>query len=151
MEGDGFPRQRAAIRAYADANGLKIVRWYEEKGVSGALDLDNRPALSDLMVALHGNGVRTILVERLDRLARDLMIQESIIGEFQKGGFTLVSVSEPDLLQDDPTRKLMRQFMGAIAEWEKKHDCPQAQSSKRPCTGQGGTLRGQEALWVLRG
>jgi len=63
--------------------------------------------------------VRTVLVERLDRLARDLLIQESIIGEFQKHGFELISVAEPDLLSDDPTRKLMRQFMGAIAEWEK--------------------------------
>ena len=29
------------------------------------------------------------------------------------------AVAEPDLLQDDPTRKLMRQIMGAIAEYEK--------------------------------
>ena len=117
--GDGFPRQKSAIRDYAETHELKVIRWFEEKGVSGTLDLEHRPALSELMIVLHSNGIRTVLVERLDRLARDLMIQESIIGEFQKSGFTLVSVSEPDLLQDDPTRKLMRQFMGAIAEWEK--------------------------------
>lgn len=34
-------------------------------------------------------------------------------------GFELISVAEPDLCRDDPTRKLMRQFMGAIAEYEK--------------------------------
>jgi DNA invertase Pin-like site-specific DNA recombinase len=31
----------------------------------------------------------------------------------------LVSVMEPDLCQDDPSRKLMRQIFGAIAEYEK--------------------------------
>ncbi|MBK5290545.1 MAG: hypothetical protein JJE04_02485 [Acidobacteriia bacterium] len=30
----------------------------------------------ELLTALHSNGVRTILIERLDRLARDLMIQK---------------------------------------------------------------------------
>ncbi len=47
------------------------------------------------------------------------MIQETIIGDLRKYGFELVSVTEPDLCQDDPTRKLMRQIFGAIAEYEK--------------------------------
>ena len=72
-----------------------------------------------MMRALHANGVKLILVEKLDRLARDLMIQETIIGDLRKYGFELVSVAEPDLCKDDPTRKLMRQIFGAIAEYEK--------------------------------
>lgn len=119
VEGDGFPRQLAAIKGYATEHDIRVVKVFRDEGVSGTRDLDNRPALSDLMLALLANGVKVVLVERLDRLARDLMIQESIIGEFQKHGFQLISVAEPDLLSDDPTRKLMRQFMGAIAEWEK--------------------------------
>jgi DNA invertase Pin-like site-specific DNA recombinase len=31
----------------------------------------------------------------------------------------ILSVYEPDLCADDPTRKLMRQIMGAIAEYDK--------------------------------
>jgi DNA invertase Pin-like site-specific DNA recombinase len=119
VRGDGFPRQLEAIRGYARAHGIKIVRVFEERGVCGATDLENRPALSELMQALHSNGVLLVLIEKLDRLARDLMVQETIIGDLRKAGFELVSVAEPDLLQDDPTRKLMRQFMGAIAEYEK--------------------------------
>jgi DNA invertase Pin-like site-specific DNA recombinase len=64
-----------------------------------------------MMTALHANGV--------DRLARDLMVKETIIGDLRKHGFELISVAEPDLLQDDPSRKLMRQIFGAIAEYEK--------------------------------
>jgi DNA invertase Pin-like site-specific DNA recombinase len=117
--GDGFTRQLAAIRQYAAAHDIKILRVFREEGVSGTKDLENRPALLELMTALHSNGVKLVLVEKLDRLARDLMIQETIIGDLKKNGFDLVSVSEPDLLKDDPSRKLMRQIFGAIAEYEK--------------------------------
>jgi DNA invertase Pin-like site-specific DNA recombinase len=119
IAGDGFPRQLAAIRKYAEAHGAKIVRVFREEGVSGTKELENRPALLDLMTALHSNGTKLVMVEELDRLARDLMIQETIIGDLRKSGFELISVAEPDLLQDDPSRKLMRQIFGAIAEYEK--------------------------------
>src|SRR5690349_10559244 len=103
IEGDGFTRQRTAIEQYANAHGLKVVRWFEEQGVSGAKDLGNRPALQELMVALHSNGTRIVIIEKLDRLARDLMVQETIIGDLRKSGFELVSVCEPDLCSDDPS------------------------------------------------
>jgi DNA invertase Pin-like site-specific DNA recombinase len=32
-----------------------------------------------------------VLVEKLDRLARDLMIQESIVADLQRDGFELIS------------------------------------------------------------
>ena len=119
VKGDGFTRQRLAIREYAKAHDIRITKFYEEKGVSGTKDLEDRPALSEMLVALHGNGTKLVLIEKLDRLARDLMIQETIIGDLKKHGFGLVSVTEPDLLKDDPTRTLMRQVFGAIAQYEK--------------------------------
>ena len=119
VKGDGFPRQLKAIREYAKGQDIRIVKIYREAGVSGTKELENRPALLEMMQALHGNGVKLVLVEKLDRLARDLMIQETIIGDLRKYGFELVSVAEPDLCRDDPTRKLMRQIFGAISEYEK--------------------------------
>ena len=119
VRGDGSPRQKKAIGDYAEANGIRIVQTFREEGVSGALELEHRPALSALLQALHANGVRLVLVEKLDRLARDLMVQETIIGDLKKHGFELVSVAEPDLLRDDPTRTLMRQLMGSVAQYEK--------------------------------
>jgi DNA invertase Pin-like site-specific DNA recombinase len=114
---DGIPRQKAAIRKWAAANGVRVVQWFEDS-VSGKKDLDNRPALQELMAALHGNGTKLVLVEKLDRLARDLMIQESIVADLQRNGFELISVVEPDLCNDDPTRRLMRQILGAFSEYE---------------------------------
>ena len=119
VKGDGFTRQLLAIREYAEKHDIHLVKAFREEGVSGTKDLDNRPALAEMMEALHSNGVRLVLIEKLDRLARDLMIQETIIGDLRKNGFDLVSVTEPDLLKDDPTRTLMRQVFGAIAQYEK--------------------------------
>jgi DNA invertase Pin-like site-specific DNA recombinase len=119
IEGDGFPRQLKAIREYAATHDVQIVKVFREEGVSGTTDSADRPAWSELMTVLHSNGVRTIVIERLDRLARDLMVQETIIADLQKNGFDLVSVAEPDLMATDPTRILVRQMMGAVAQYEK--------------------------------
>jgi DNA invertase Pin-like site-specific DNA recombinase len=63
--------------------------------------------------------VRVVIIEKLDRLARDLMVQETTIADLRKHGFELVSVAEPDLMANDPTRIMIRQMMGVIAQYEK--------------------------------
>lgn len=119
VKGDGFPRQLAAIKSYAAANDIKIQRVFEEKGVSGALDSMDRLAWVEMMGLVLANGVKTIVIEKLDRLARDLMVQEHIIADLQRYGVNLISAAEPDLCSNDPGRKLMRHIMGAIAEYDK--------------------------------
>jgi DNA invertase Pin-like site-specific DNA recombinase len=119
VDGDGFPRQLTAIKEHAMAHNLRIKAVYREEGVTGTKESMDRPAWSEMMMALQGNGVRTIVIEKLDRLARDLMVQEATIADLQKHGFVLISVAEPDLMAADPTRILMRQLMGAVAQYDK--------------------------------
>ena len=119
VKGDGFPRQLQAIKAYAAAHDIRVVRVFREEGVTGTKESMDRPAWAEMVTALHGNGVRAIIIEKLDRLARDLMVQEATIADLQKHGFTLISVAEPDLMATDPTRILMRQLMGAVAQYDK--------------------------------
>lgn len=119
VNGDGFDRQRKAIQDYAGANGFEIVHTYQEEGVSGTLQ--DRPALTDMMLDLeeNGQGIHTVIIERIDRLARDLMIQENILHDMNRHGVSVLSATDGDLLEDDPTRKLVRQVLGAIAEYDK--------------------------------
>jgi DNA invertase Pin-like site-specific DNA recombinase len=119
VDGDGFARQLASIERYAGANGIGIAGVFEDKGVSGTLDGMERPAWVEMIGRILENGVRTIIIEKLDRLARDLMIQEHILADIRRRGIELVSVAEPDLCTDDPTRKLLRQIMGAIGEYDR--------------------------------
>jgi DNA invertase Pin-like site-specific DNA recombinase len=119
VKGGGFTRQLQAIKKYSAEHDIKVVQVYREEGVSGAKESMDRPAWAEMMTALHSNGVKTIVIEKLDRLARDLMVQEATIADLEKGGFTLISVAEPDLMANDPTRILMRQLMGAVAQYDK--------------------------------
>lgn len=119
VDGDGFTRQGEAINRYACSHGITIERTFREEGVSGTKELENRPALQELLLAVESGNVRLVLIEALNRLARDLMVQETILGDLRKRGITVISVSEPDLCSDDPSRKLMRQIFGAISEYDK--------------------------------
>jgi DNA invertase Pin-like site-specific DNA recombinase len=119
VDGDGFPRQLDAVERYATSNGLNVRKVFREEGVSGTKELDNRPALQELLAAITSTDIKVVIIEKLDRLARDLMVQETIVGDLRKRGIELVSVAEPDLCSDDPSRKLVRQIFGAIAEYEK--------------------------------
>jgi DNA invertase Pin-like site-specific DNA recombinase len=116
---DGPVRQRSKISAYAKANNIKIVRWFVEEAVSGTVESKDRPAFGEMLVALMSNGVRTVLIENLDRVARDLFVQEGTIRLLKQKGFELISVDQPDLCNDDLYRKAMRQMMGVFAELDR--------------------------------
>ena len=47
------------------------------------------------------------------------MVQEATIADLAKNRIALISVAEPDLMATDPTRILMRQLMGAVAQYDK--------------------------------
>jgi len=117
---DGPVRQRKAIQDYAKANGVRIVKWFVEEAVSGTVESQNRPAFSEMLAALMANGTRTVLIEKLDRIAREVYVQEGTIRLLKEKGFELISVSEPDLYSDDMYRVAMRQLMGVFAELDRK-------------------------------
>lgn len=122
VDRDGFPRQRETIAQFARNNGLEVVHEFRDEGVSGTKDLDDRDGLSDLFARLRANGIRSVLVERADRLARDLMVSEVILAEFRKLGVRVIAAdSGTDLTaeDDDPTRVLIRQILGAVSQFEK--------------------------------
>lgn len=151
VQGDGFPRQLAAIKQYAATHDIKLMRVFREEGVCGAIELENRPALLALMEALAANGTKLVLIEKLDRLARDLMVQETIIGDLRKRDFELISVSEPDLLQNDPTRTLMRQIFGAIAQYEKAMIVAKLRGARQRMKAKEGRCEGRKPYGFYEG
>lgn len=149
--GDGFARQLQSINTYAAANDIKIVRVFRERGVSGEKQLQDRPAFMEMLTALHGNGVKIILIERLDRLARSLSVQESIIAELKRHGFELISAEEPDLLKDDPYRVMFRQFQGAIAQCEKANIVLKLRGARQRMKARTGRCEGRKPFGANQG
>ena len=123
VEGHGFDRQADTVKRYAKANGIALVGEYRDEGVSGTKDLDARPGLAALLDRLESNGVRIVLVERADRIARDLVVGELILGQLRELGVTVIEAEGGNDLtagdQDNPTAVLIRQVLGAISEFDK--------------------------------
>src|ERR1039457_3247549 len=83
-EGLGLEVQEQAIRSWAKSHRHKIVAVIADEGISGAKELDDRPGLAEAL-AMIGNGVvGGICVARLDRLARDLVLQEQLLAEIRR-------------------------------------------------------------------
>ena len=152
VAGDGLPRQKKAICEYADEHGLEIVQWFTEAGVSGTLE--RREALDALLVALMSNGVRTVVVEKLDRLSRDLRIQENLIHEYfapVTGRFTLLSTAEPDLGSDDPSRVFIRQIFGAVAQLDKSNIVLKLRAARQRAKATHGRCEGRKPYGTREG
>ncbi|BBO06293.1 serine recombinase [Bradyrhizobium ottawaense] len=117
---DSDRRQRAAIESFAEANGYQLVEEFYDAAVSGADPIAERPGFAAMLNRIAGNGVRTILVESPDRFARDLAVQLAGHDHLRSLGVTLIPASSPDFfIEDTPTAVLVRQVLGAIAQFEK--------------------------------
>ncbi len=121
VDGDGFPRQREAVEAYAARSGIQLVGEFRDEGVSGTTEHTDRDGFTALLKRVAGNCVRVVLVERSDRLARDLLVQETLLNSLMKLGVKVIDASSGLDLTDesDPSRRLIRQVLGAVAEHDK--------------------------------
>jgi DNA invertase Pin-like site-specific DNA recombinase len=118
--GDSYRRQREAIQAYAKAAGLRIGTEFYDAAVSGADPINERSGFTSLLAWARENDCRTILVENASRFARDLIVQETGHAMLAHEGFALIAVDDPDAFTaDTPTARMVRQILGAVAEFEK--------------------------------
>jgi DNA invertase Pin-like site-specific DNA recombinase len=118
--GDSEPRQREAIRSYASRAGLEVAAEFRDPAVSGADPLDQRQGFTALLAWCTESGVRTIIVENASRFARDLIVQETGHALLKVQGFALIAADDPDAFTaDTPTARMVRQILGAVAEFEK--------------------------------
>ncbi|MGX5842682.1 recombinase family protein [Mesorhizobium sp. ArgA1] len=117
---DSERRQREAVDCYARSAGLEIVETYYDAAVSGADPITARPGFSAMLERLLSNGLRAILVETASRFARDLIVQETGYEMLKARGIDLIAVDSPEsFVTDTPTANLIRQVLGAVAEFEK--------------------------------
>lgn len=108
-----------AIKEYCELNKLELVEVFEDNGVSGGLE--DREALAKMFDFIEDktNAINGVVIYKLDRLARDLIIQENLIKDFEKRGVKLISTKETDLDSKEPTRVFIRQVLGGVSQYEK--------------------------------
>lgn len=154
--GTGLDRQEEIIAEFAKQAGYELIEVYHE-AMTGTDT--GRPVFTEMLAEILSNGCRVIIVERLDRLARDLSVQLQLVGLFYSKGLTLLSA---DTQQDvtaafmgDPMLKAMIQVQGVFAELDKSMlvaKLRKAREAKKAKTGRCegrkpyGFYEGEEAL-----
>ena len=147
-EGLGLDIQEQTIRSWAKAHRHKIAAVIGDEGISGVKELDDRPGLAEALAMVREGSVSGICVARLDRLARDLVLQEQLLAEFRRHGADVFTTSagEAGYLADDPddpSRRLIRQVLGAVSQYERSMIALPA-SCRASSQGREGWIR----LWV---
>ena len=124
LDGLGLDVQEDAVRKLASERGWHLEAIYRDEGVSGSEDVAGRQGLANALAALEDDA-EVLIVPKLDRLARDLLVQESILRDVWSADAEIVPCVEgeqyacrPDS-PDDPSRRLIRQVLGAVAEYER--------------------------------
>ena len=120
--GAGLEVQRQAVRVWCRDQRHRLVALVADEGVSGTLA--DRPALAEALALLRDGRAQCLAVHRLDRLARDLVLQEQLLAECWRMGAMVSSTAagEDAYLSDDPadpSRRLIRQVLGAVSDYER--------------------------------
>lgn len=141
VDGNGFERQENAIRSFADKSKIEIVHFFQEQ-VSGIKDEEQREVFQEMISEILRNGVRTIIVEGLDRLAREYRIQEQLIIYLASKDISLLDARTGENITEaicaDPMKKALIQMQGIFAELEKNllvKKLKTARESKRKSNG----------------
>lgn len=126
--GEGRDRQKESIDRFCAAHNL-INKGEFFDSISGTVDSLDRPAFVEMLAAVeslrnNGENVEAVVVERQDRLARDLVCGELLLGECRKRNLKVFSSDrgeKVDLAANDcdPTATLVRQVIACISAWDR--------------------------------
>ena len=140
--------QKDALLEYARENDFELVKIFCDEGVSGGLE--DRAGLAELFSCLEREKeIEGVLIFKLDRLARDLYIQEHLIKKLEALKKNLLSIKEPNLESSDPMRKAFRQFMGIVSELEKAFITMRLSGGRVSKARKGGHAGGSAALGYM--
>jgi DNA invertase Pin-like site-specific DNA recombinase len=144
---DSDKRQRTVIAAFAKRAGYSITAEFYDAAVSGADPIEGRPGFAALLDQVEANGARVVIVEDASRFARELMIQEAGIAILAMRSVRLLTAGGDDLTaSDDPGRVLMRQMVGAFAQYEKARLVAKLRSGRERKRQKSGKCGGHPAL-----
>ncbi|MFF0550825.1 recombinase family protein [Streptomyces sp. NPDC004311] len=125
LDGYGLPAQQKDVKKWAKLAGhrLTAILGADKEGataVSGTQD--ERADLTQALLMLEDGQVDGILFPNMDRLARELTVQEAILSVIWSLGGRAFTADSGEVLQDDPDdpmRTAMRQMAGVFSQLER--------------------------------
>ncbi len=146
QEAFGPDVQKQAIKRWAASNNHRIVAWKED-AISGTSELAQRAGWCEAETLVKAKKADGIVVARMDRLARDVLVQELLLRNTHRLGGVVMSAreSENELLSGeskDPSRKLIRTILGAISEYDREMVTDRLEAARRAKAETGGYAHG---------
>jgi len=122
--------QTTSLREYAQVQGYTVPsEWvFEDEGYSGATLA--RPGLEGLRDLVAEGQVQAVLVYGPDRLSRKYAYQVLLLEEFRRHGVETVFLQ--GVSAQTPEERLLVQFQGMIAEYERAQIAERSRRGKRP-------------------
>jgi len=117
--GETIKGQETIIRDKAVTEGWRLLGIYRDEALSGSNGLDTRDGLSEALAALETGEAQVLIVKDFSRLARDLILQETLIQRLGAVNVRVEAVLEPEVGGDEHTRTLVRQVLGAVKQYER--------------------------------
>jgi len=113
--------QHKAIEEFAARRSIEIVKYYVDRGVSGAKTFAERPAASALLRELDELKPECILSWALDRIGRSMLDTVNTVLVLEERGVKVITIKEEWLQTlDVNVRKLILSILAWAAEWERK-------------------------------
>ena len=118
VRGYGIDAQITGIKNYCQTHGLKLIRIFRDKGISGTTL--ERPALMEMLSAF--NGVKKVVVLNTSRLWRDNdTVKMFIKHAFKQVGADIISVQQSNysINSDDPSDFLTNGIMELLDQYDR--------------------------------
>ena len=116
-KGQKTDSQRAELEAWLKRHKLKHVQWFEDRDSATNME---REAFQKLQAAVFAGKVQTVVVWKLDRLARNLKEGVNVLADWCKRGVRVVAITQQIDLSG-PVGNLIASLLFGIAEIELQH------------------------------
>lgn len=134
-DGYSLPAQRDACERKAEALGAEIVDVYTDRGESAKTA--ERPQFQIMLARIRDHhDVDFVILDKIDRFARNRRDDANILFDLRMSGAQLVSVKEN--VDDTPAGQLLHAIMAGIAEFYSKNLATEALKGMTQKAIQGG-------------
>lgn len=153
IDGYGLESQEKDSRKWArtvgpSLGGVRIVKVCTDGGITGKAADDERPGLHEALALIAAGDADGILAPNLDRIARELTVQEATLSVVWAHGGRVFTADHGEHLaddDDDPMRTFVRQVMGAAAQLERGIIAKRLRNGRKTKAAAGGYAHGAPA------
>lgn len=140
-DGNGLAQQMASIMDYTKARGITVDHWATEAETGTKED---RPVIQELIELGRKGLLKTLLVDRVDRIGREALVSETIFAKLKDAGVEVFVIelnrgfTAHSSLQD----VFMRQTFGNLAQLQRGEWLNRMQQCRREAARNKGTFKG---------